>query len=779
MAPKVPGMSHSETCGSPGAKSRPGPRQGSTAGQPCLPFGLSMSNKSRRKVRNRCILLSALFLPVGLWHFVLGPYIGESLNFSGVDRITTSAAAVSEDVVEPRRLIEDNTTWVSGMEHGYDCLTQDEQYDRDEIGLKMVRKYHVTMGGRNGTGCRSGEGPCIRKGEEYLLLLYLPSMFYMFVALAIICDEFFVPSLEAFVEHYKIDMDIAGATFMAAGGSMPELFTSLISVFDESDVGFAAIVGSAVFNVLFVIAVCAIASKEVLVLTWWPLARDCTFYIIGLALVVVFFSGSSPSEIEWWEALLLFIWYCAYCGFMTVNGKVKDKVEAFLGASKKKKAAVSPEPEAIMKPLDQGEDKQPINLKKPSQFRGSIIQLLKRNSSMHETVGVTFVTEMKDTLEEVFKKLDTDNNGHINEAEFTQFMHVLGLKHDEIRDMAEEAAASKLWKILPLNKDQELSFEDFQQWYIVSQARIEIEVRKLFEKLDSNGDNELDEEEISRLMYMLGHDPTPAEISKMFAEMARLCEGDAEAELLGPRRIKYEQFEKWYMQSVFCSALHKKHEQEKEEDEQGFSIDWPDDADALGLFWYFFTYPLCAVMYCSLPDVRRPGMEGKVRWAVLEFVLSLLWIACFSNALYECTIVCSNTIGIPPPVAAVTILAAGTSVPDLLSSYIVAKKGEGDMAVSSSIGSNIFDITVGLPIPWMLYSIVKGGKNVQVGTKSLGFSVLVLMLMLAAVVLTVMAMKWRMTNTLGYVMISLYVIFLVQDLLQQLPKSDPILQVGF
>ncbi len=46
-----------------------------------------------------------------------------------------------------------------------------------------------------------------------------------------------------------------------------------------------------------------------------------------------------------------------------------------------------------------------------------------------------------------------------------------------------------------------------------------------------------------------------------------------------------------------------------------------------------------------------------------------------------------------------TILAAGTSVPDLLTSVIVAKQGFGDMAVSSSIGSNIFDVLVGLPVP--------------------------------------------------------------------------------
>ena len=34
--------------------------------------------------------------------------------------------------------------------------------------------------------------------------------------------------------------------------------------------------------------------------------------------------------------------------------------------------------------------------------------------------------------------------------------------------------------------------------------------------------------------------------------------------------------------------------------------------------------------------------------------------------------------------------------------------GQGDMAVSSSIGSNLFDVTVGLPLPWLLYTIIFG-----------------------------------------------------------------------
>merc|ERR1719394_2088991 len=133
---------------------------------------------------------------------------------------------------------------------------------------------------------------------------------------------------------------------------------------------------------------------------------------------------------------------------------------------------------------------------------------------------------------------------------------------------------------------------------------------------------------------------------------------------------------------------------------------------------------------------------------MMSFGLSLFWIAVFCNLLFECTVVLSNTIPIRPEIAGVTVIAAGTSIPDLLSSYIVARNGEGDMAVSSSIGSNIFDVTVGLPLPWLSYCVVKSIEKgelarVEVKSNSLGFSLLVLILMLVAVIGTIMACKWR------------------------------------
>jgi len=136
-------------------------------------------------------------------------------------------------------------------------------------------------------------------------------------------------------------------------------------------------------------------------------------------------------------------------------------------------------------------------------------------------------------------------------------------------------------------------------------------------------------------------------------------------------------------------------------------------------------------------------------------------------------VVVSNTWRIPVAVSAVTLLAGGTSVPDLISSYVVARNGEGDMAVSSSIGSNIFDVTVGLPLPWLSYCIFKG-KPFELGpsgSKGLGFSILLLVGMLAAVIATIVAMKWKLNKALGGVMMVFYILYVLQYLMQKLPPN--------
>ena len=88
------------------------------------------------------------------------------------------------------------------------------------------------------------------------------------------------------------------------------------------------------------------------------------------------------------------------------------------------------------------------------------------------------------------------------------------------------------------------------------------------------------------------------------------------------------------------------------------------------------------------------------------------------------------------------------------------------MAVSSSIGSNIFDILVGLPVPWIIFSLTRGGEAVEVKAATIPVSILVLFVMLVCVIFTIMMNKWALTKGLGMCMFGLYGLFLIQDLLR-------------
>lgn len=161
----------------------------------------------------------------------------------------------------------------------------------------------------------------IKDRRQGWVVLHVIGMIYMFIALAIVCDEFFVPALGVITDKLAISDDVAGATFMAAGGSAPELFTSLIGVFiAHSNVGIGTIVGSAVFNILFVIGMCALFSREVLHLTWWPLFRDVSFYILDLIMLIIFFLDN---VIMWWESMMLVGGYTLYVIFMKFNVQIE------------------------------------------------------------------------------------------------------------------------------------------------------------------------------------------------------------------------------------------------------------------------------------------------------------------------------------------------------------------------------------------------------------------------------------------------------------------------
>lgn len=704
--------------------------------------------------------------------------------------------------------------------------------------------------------------------KEGAIALHIIGVAYMFLGLALVCDEFFVPALHIISRILNISDDVAGATFMAAGGSAPELFTSIIGVFiATSNVGFGTIVGSAVFNVLFVIGMCVVFSKTVLRLTWWPLLRDCCFYIVALALLITFFEND---RIEWWESLVLFIVYILYVCFMYFNGKVEKWVKSKLNDSRRT---------STITPITAFKLQEDCNDSLNGSFRHGPIKLLihaldpvspdpidakikfytKRfapsltpidtdsvavNTNAVDTVDTVVVLDDKkhSGVTAILKKAVTEDMSKIRnnfkkqdrvENSIDSFKHLRSPVHNESADPYDRPLNLPLGDLdsttmttvtnstcdgssngdsgkealvndidtnhlsPPTTRNQRSSTTTVDSF--VTAGKSQISVRSCPYTVDTSeqapGKRPQSEMEWQRDVFNHTEDPphpfTPTSNEKKVPNIktivqakrmfSRSADGTPRLALPGSRPASR-------IGSLYHRGLRPDFSVEKEEvthatDDEADNVNTPPDEDEdeppLDMSWpgtmgarifYVIKFPLLAFMCITLPDVRRPKL-----WKLfpITFLLSIIWIAGLTFLMVWWTETIGNTIGIPIEVMGLTFLAAGTSVPDLITSVVVARQGFGDMAVSSSIGSNIFDVTVGLPVPWLIKSLITSMEPVIVESQGLFCSTFMLFCMLICVVATIAANRWMMSKSLGIVMFSLYLIFLCITLLMLYPETNP------
>merc|ERR1719361_705397 len=576
------------------------------------------------------------------------------------------------------------------------------------------------------------------------IILHFFGLMYMFLAIAIVCDEFFVPAIEQIVDALNLTPDVAGATFMAAGGSAPELFTAFIGTFvSKSDVGFGTIVGSAVFNVLFVIGCCAVFSSGDLVLTWYPFARDSIYYCVSLCLLAGFFSDSI---ILWWEALILLLMYGGYVTLMFNNAKLYGWID--------QKFIKTPEKKRSQTAADQLRPSRAIQT-----FSVSLFKMMTADADISEIAGAHMVTAIKGDVKATFYEVDTDGNGTIGRDELKAVLQKLGGK-------VTEEEVDKCYQELDENDDGQIDFEEFKHWYLRSENRIEADVLQIFNRYDRDYNGYIEIDELASLMTACQGDANADPPSTAEVENARkMLDTDNDGQ------ISKEEFMSWYKNSKFFMQRKRRAdtlvEQEESEEEAGVSLAFPSAENWKGRIMYVITAPIMYTLYFTVPDVR------KKRWSAcwpMGFIGSITWLGIYSYLMVWWATVLGKIIGIPDGIMGLTLLAAGTSVPDLITSVILAREGKGDMAVSSSIGSNIFDVLVGLPLPWIFAAAINfdgGAPGLKVVADSLFGSIFILFGMLGAVLTIIYCSKWRMTKALGYSMFVLYILFCIQDIVRQ------------
>lgn len=151
------------------------------------------------------------------------------------------------------------------------------------------------------------------------------------------------------------------------------------------------------------------------------------------------------------------------------------------------------------------------------------------------------------------------------------------------------------------------------------------------------------------------------------------------------------------------------------------------------------------------PQVTRPDLIRNL----VAFVLGAAALAIGSRLLVNNGTTLATLLGIPERVIAITLVAIGTSLPELVTAITALVKKQGAMSVGNIIGANIIDITVILPV----CAILSGG-TLGVSTNCVRLDMpLCLAESVLAVVPTVIFKKFSRIQ--GVLMVALYLAYLV------------------
>jgi cation:H+ antiporter len=160
----------------------------------------------------------------------------------------------------------------------------------------------------------------------------------------------------------------------------------------------------------------------------------------------------------------------------------------------------------------------------------------------------------------------------------------------------------------------------------------------------------------------------------------------------------------------------------------------------------------------QLPGGRKDGApaagnpEKSLGRRFLYFSLSLAGIILASRLVLWSSINFARYFNIPEVIIGLTAIAIGTSLPEIVTCIVAAKKGEGEIAVGDILGADILNVL------WII-GVSSVVNPMHVSTRIINF-MFPWMLLIVGTMLVSMRIGYRLGKTKGSVLLSLYAIYL-------------------
>lgn len=176
-----------------------------------------------------------------------------------------------------------------------------------------------------------------------------------------------------------------------------------------------------------------------------------------------------------------------------------------------------------------------------------------------------------------------------------------------------------------------------------------------------------------------------------------------------------------------------------------------NDGIVILLFFTIFIYYLISIVRNKRDNDAFANAPFGVFKSFLFTGLGIVCIILGSNAVVDSASVIASVLGVSQRMIALTVVAFGTSLPELVTSIVSIRKGEQEILVGNIVGSNIFNIGVVLGVPVALFG----------GIRAVGFNTIdLIVLLLSAILLFLFSIREKKINKIGgIVMLLIFVVY--------------------
>jgi len=162
-------------------------------------------------------------------------------------------------------------------------------------------------------------------------------------------------------------------------------------------------------------------------------------------------------------------------------------------------------------------------------------------------------------------------------------------------------------------------------------------------------------------------------------------------------------------------------------------------------------------------EIKEHRHEGGLGRQLFLFMLGVVCVVVSSKVLIESAVNIAYIIKVPEIFIGLTVIAIGTSLPEVATCIVACKKGHGDIAFGDIIGANILNLL------WIIGAAALA-KPLVIERQEIVF-MFPFMIFINVIMLVFAAMGFRLTKWKGMVLLALYVVYIALTLVFFPPGS--------